>query len=70
MNRRDRKRRAAVEFLLSARGQRFAAGCWDCAGHAAVSMDDRGDIGLHVWHAPTCPAMRGLVPWRSGTGKR
>jgi hypothetical protein len=70
VNRRERKRRADAEWLLSVRGQLFAAGCWDCCGHAAVSMGDRGEMALHVWHAPTCPAARGLVPLRSGSGGR
>ena len=71
MNRRERRRRAeAVNYLLSVRGQKFAAACWDCCGVGIVVMSDSGMFRLHVEHDPCCPAAAGIVPWRGGSGKR
>ena len=70
MNRRERRRRADAEWLLSVRGQKFAAGCWDCCGVGIVVMSDCGMFRLHVEHDPCCPAATGIVPWRAGKGER
>ncbi len=71
MNRRQRRRRAQViSNLLAARGRRFANACLDCAATAAIGMDDGGRIALHVYHSATCPAVAGLVPYRSGSRGR
>ncbi len=66
VNRRQRRRRAAAERLLSARGEVFTRACWDCCATAAVGMDDGGRIALHVYHSATCPAVAGFVPFRCG----
>ena len=64
MNRRQRRRTEAVDYLLSVRGQFFGAACFDCIATAAVGMDDHGELRLCISHAPTCPAAAGIVPWR------
>ncbi len=64
MNRRERKRRAALEYLLSTRGDWFGGACFDCNATAAVCMADDGALSLRVFHSDCCPAAAGLVPWR------
>jgi hypothetical protein len=71
VSRRQRRTRAeAVNYLLSTRGQRFANACWDCPATAAISVGDGGQMNMHVWHAETCPAVAGLVPFRCGAEGR
>ncbi len=69
MNRRERKRRAEAEWLLSVRGDWFGGACYDCNAVAAVCMGDDGALSLRVFHSECCPAAAGLVPWRHVTGR-